>query len=110
MESLIRMNNYIKDFHYEFKTKHITLNYRVAEYNGGTYLPITFFIDDIMPVLKFLTKKDCIFNYDFDGSRCDDVIIDVYFKYDTPDTSINKICTEAIQMIKEIADNKKEEC
>lgn len=105
------MNNYIKDFHYEFQTKHITLNYRVAETDdGNSYLPIVLDPEDVIPICEFLKNKSCISYVDFDPHRQDDVIIDIYFKYDTADTSIRKICDEAIQMIKEIANNKKEEC
>ena len=108
MESSIRMNNYIKDFHYEFHTKNVSLNYRVAETDdGNSYLPIVLDPEDVIPICEFLKNKSCISYVDFDPHRQDDVIIDVYFKYDTADTSIRKICDEAIQRIKEIVNNKK---
>ena len=102
------MNNYIKDFHYEFHTKNVSLNYRVAETDdGNSYLPIVLDPEDVIPICEFLKNKSCISYVDFDPHRQDDVIIDVYFKYDTADTSIRKICDEAIQRIKEIVNNKK---
>ena len=111
MESSKRMNNYIKDFHYKFQTKNVTLNYCVAETDdGNSYLPIVLDPEEVISICEFLKNRSCISYVDFDPHRQDDVIIDVYFKYDTADTSIRKICSEAIQMIKEIADNKKEEC
>lgn len=104
------MNNYTKDFHYEFHTKNVTLNYREVETeSGNSYLPIVLDPEDVISICEFLKNKSCISYVDFDPHRQDDVIIDVYFKYDTADTSIIKICDEAIQMIKEIANNKKEE-
>lgn len=107
------MNNYIKDFHYEFHTKNVTLNYREVETENGSYLPIVFDAYDIMPIANYLNSvgvKGCIYDWQFDGSRQDNVLIDIWFKYDTADTSIRKICDKAIQIIKEIANNKKEEC
>lgn len=91
------MNNYIKDFHYEFQTKNVTLNYREVETELGSYLPIVFDAYDIIPVANYLDSsivKECIYNWEFDGSRQDNVIIDIYFKYDTADTSIKKICKD----------------
>lgn len=112
MENLIRMNNYIKDFHYEFHTKNISLNYREVETENGSYIPIVFDAYDIMPVADYLNSvgvKGCIYDWQFDGSRQDNVLIDIWFKYDTADESIKKICSRAIEIIKEIANNKKEE-
>ena len=107
------MSDYIKDFHYQFQTKNVTLNYREAENEYGSYLPIVFDSFDIMPIADYLNSdgvKGCIYDWQFDGSRQDNVLIDIYFKYDTADTSIKKICSRAIEIIKEIAKNKKEEC
>ena len=113
MESLISMSNYIKDFHYEFHTKNVTLNYREAETESGSYLPIVFDVHDIMPVTDFLalpSVEECIYHWEFDAHRQDNILIDIYFKYETSDESIKIICSEAIRIIKEIAKNKKEEC
>lgn len=106
------MPDYIKDFHYEFQTKNVTLNYREAETEFGSYLPIVFDAFDIIPIANYLNSvgvKECIYDWQFDGSRQDNVLIDIYFKYETSDTSIKKICSRAIEIIKEIAKNKKEE-
>ena len=108
------MNNYIKDFHYEFQTKNVTLNYREAESEYGySYLPIVFDVFDIMPIADYLNSdgvNQCIYDWQFDGSRQDNVLIDIYFNYETADESIKIICSRAIEIIKEMAKNKKEEC
>ena len=100
-----------KDFHYEFQTKHVTLHYRVeVDDEGNSYIPVVFYTSELLPVLEFLDSMRCIRRINFDPQRQDDVIIDVYFKYDTADESIKIICRKAIQMIKEITKNKKEGC
>lgn len=116
MESLKKMFelendlSYIKDFHYVFQTKNISLNYPVAETEKGSYLPIVIMPWDIQPLLEFLHSNKCISRIDYDTHRQDDILVDIEFKYDTADTSIRKICNKAIQIIKEIVKNKKEEC